>query len=100
MSYTKDKAGLPVIDKASSEELDYSIDFTKLLADSSDSIISYDVIADQGVTISSHSVSGAIVIAWASGGQPGCQYKITFNIATSGGRKFSRTIKLNIKYFR
>jgi hypothetical protein len=86
--------GLPVIEKIDTSVLDYSFDWRKWLTPISDSISSFTVTADDGITIDSESQLNGIVTVFISGGTSGITYDVTCKITTDDGRIDSRTIKI------
>lgn len=92
--YKFNAAGLPTIQKAASERLDYPFDFTNLLA--GDTIAAHEVIAQNGITCDATLVTGAIVAAWVLGGTAGQKYTVACKVTGASGRIFERTIVLDV----
>ena len=93
-SYILNCDGIPTIEKVSTSRLDYSFDFTEWLAAIDDTIISYVLTAETGITIDTDMRLGGIVTAFISGGAVGRSYLITCKITTADGRIDSRSIKI------
>lgn len=73
--------------KQPSEVLDYFFDFTAWLTSKTDTMISYEVEAAEGITIESHNEgSPGVIQMFLSGGVHGQRYKVTARITTAGGR--------------
>ena len=96
MSYFLDCNNIPSIEKVSTSRLDYSFDFTEWLAAVDDTIISYVLTAETGVTIDTDMLIGGIITAFISGGTVGRSYLITCEITTADGRIDSRSIKIMV----
>lgn len=102
MTYRTDrKTGLPIIDKADGDRLDYPFNFTELLAPVQDEI---DTAAPDGfafvvtgATLMSQQASKYIATAVVEGGTAGVDASVQCTIKTKGGRIFERTILLSIK---
>lgn len=77
--------------------LDYAMDWSTWLA-SGENISTYVVTADSSlITISTHSISSAVVTAWLSGGHVGQTYTVAVKVVTSGSRTDERSFKVKIK---
>jgi len=78
-------------------ELDYAVDWSTWLA-TGENISTYVVTADSSlITISTHSISSAVVTAWLSGGNVGQTYNVSVKVVTSGSRTDERSFKVKIK---
>ena len=87
--------------------LDYKFDFAALTNGSGDSdwlasgetISSYEVTVDDGLTLDSDSLanSDTSVVAWLSGGTAGSNYKVTCAITTSEGRTDELTMVIKVR---
>ena len=80
--------------------LDYSLDWSAILADAGDTIASAAVsVAPSGageLTASSLAVVGGVMTVWLTGGVPGRAYTVRAEIATVNGRTIERLIGLRI----
>jgi hypothetical protein len=81
------------------EVQDYDISFVDWLAAFPDTAASHTVIADDGITLGTTTLTGGIVKVWLSGGITGTAYKITATIVTSGGRTKQDEILVKVKEF-
>jgi len=70
--------------------LDYAFDWTKWLQ-TSESISTYTISIDAGLTKDSDSETAGIVTVWLSGGTDGETYKVACRITTGLGRTDERT---------
>lgn len=78
---------LGLFDKQPGETLDYNFDLTAWLASKAgDTITSFTISADPGITIVSSSKTGGVIKVFVSGGTDGVNYKITCTVSTAGGR--------------
>lgn len=89
--------------KASADCLDYTLDFSSLLAGTGDTLASIQsavVTTDQGSTydlkIMWSGVAGLLAVAFLASGRPGSQQKILFEIITTQGRVCSVLAVLQI----
>jgi len=73
--------------------LDYVFNWSSWLQDG-DTIDTYTVDADAGLTVDSDSNTTTAVTAWLSGGTAGQSYGVTCHVVTAGGRKDDRTIRI------
>ena len=71
-----------VLSKQEDEEIDYSVDFSSWI-DSSETIGSYTVTADVGLSIGSTQKSGDVLTFRVIGGSEGLRYRIVPKITTS-----------------
>ena len=80
------------------DDLDYVFDWSDWL-DDGDSIESYVIEADDGITIHDDSLNedANMVVYWVSGGDVGSEYSVTCQITTKIGRIRSRTVIFRIK---
>ena len=97
--------GIPIIDKAPNEVLDYPVDWA---ADapigpwlsSGETISSVLVSADTGITVQSSSLSplgnATKVIVWLAGGTIGTTYTVTVKIVTSAARTAERSFRVRV----
>lgn len=96
MSFNLTNPSKPVIDKSPGASLDYVFNWTDWLAEVSDTIVSYTVVVQSGLTKASDSIAAGRVTATLSGGTLGKTYFAKCTITTTGGRTDSRTIYLHI----
>ena len=96
MTYFLNNDNIATIEKIDTSKLDYSFDFSEWLAAVVDSIATYEITGDVGITIDSTLQFNGIVTAFVSGGLIGSYPKVTCKITTADGRIDSRTIKLQI----
>lgn len=76
--------------------LDYAFDWTDWLADG-ETISSYVVEVETGLTEDSNGVLLGVVTVWLSGGTAGETYKVACTITTSEGRIDERTIEIDVQ---
>lgn len=62
-----------------------------------ETISSYVITAETGITVDSDSENDGAVIVWLSGGTIGEWYSVTCRIVTSSGRKDGRTIMIHVE---
>lgn len=93
-TYTPDQNGNPTIQKTTKAVLDYSFDWSKWLKPVADTITSYAVEAQPGITVDSHMVAGDVVTVWLSGGTAGNTYPVRCKITTDAGRTEERMIRV------
>lgn len=94
-SYQPDQYGKPTISASPSATLDYWFDWTKWLADSSDTIKSINIICVGCSVVRSSFVDG-LVVAWVGNGEAYMPASITCEITTNGGRTDDRTVYLKM----
>lgn len=89
--------------KSSADCLDYTLDFSGLLAGTGDTLASVQstrVITDQGtdyeLKIMWSAVTGPLVVAFLVSGRPGSQQKLLFEIGTTQGRVYCVAVVLQI----
>ena len=82
--------------KDPSAVLDYVFDWTKWLA-TGETIESYVITVDAGLTLNSDSESNGAVVAWLSGGEVGKWYKVACKITTNMGRIDERTLHIRVE---
>lgn len=70
--------------------LDYVFDWSSWL-DDTDTISSYTVTAESGLTVDSDSNTTTAVTVWLSGGTANTDYEVTCSIVTADGREDDRT---------
>lgn len=88
--------GLPTIEKVSTSRLDYSFNFQRWLAAVSDSIVSFVISADEGITIDESFEVQGIVTAFMLGGDIGQSYTVTCKITTLDERIDSRSMVIQV----
>lgn len=99
--YSIDRAtGLPIIDKADGDTLDYPFNFVELLAPDKDEI---DLLANDsvrftvaGAVLDSQIADKYVATAMISGGLAGATASVQCDIRTKAGRRFERTILIRI----
>lgn len=70
--------------KQPGERLAYAVDFTDWLAERpGNAIASYTVVAAPGITLVTHSRTGAVITALLADGTVGTTYKVTVTVTTS-----------------
>ena len=84
-----------VFTKDSDAVLDYAFDWSDWLA-TGETIASYVVTPDTGITKDSDSQADGVVTVWLSGGTAGINYKVACKITTSAGRTDERTIWIKV----
>lgn len=77
--------------------LDYSIDWSDVLAADGDTIAGVAWTFPAGISKQSESVEGSATFVWISGGQDGSRYAIGCRVTTAGGRIYDRTIALSVR---
>lgn len=88
----------PWIEKRAGAAKDYIFNWTDWLAQEGDAIASYEITVD-GVTLDSHSRTGAFISAWISGGTVGDLATVTCRVTTdnSPARVETQPIYLKIR---
>jgi len=76
--------------------LDYAFDWSSWLA-TGETITSYTITEDTGITVDSDSNTDDTVTVWLSGGIANVRYKIVCHIVTSAGRENDRTFVIHVK---
>lgn len=87
-------------EKQPGERQDYDIDFGDWLRHLDDTPAATNPVtvqAQPGITLVSHSLSGAVVKVWMDGGSAGKRYKVTATMATAGGRVKEAEIMIFVK---
>ena len=77
-------------------ELDYLFDWSTWLEDL-ETISSYVITAETGITASDDTETGGKVTVWLSGGTAGSNYTVACRITTSAGRIDERTITVRVR---
>ena len=80
--------------KDPSDVIDVKMDFGPILASDT---ISAATVSGTNITIDSTSTAGSAVTSFISGGFNGTEGELRFNISTTGGRVFERTIIVDVK---
>ena len=62
-----------------------------------ETIVSYVITVDAGLTLNSDSESNGVVVAWLSGGEVGEWYKVACKITTNMGRIDERTLHIRVE---
>lgn len=76
--------------------LDYAFDWSAKWLQSGETIVSYSVAVDAGITKDSDSESSGTVTVWLSGGSVGTSYTVTCQITSSLGRTDERSATINV----
>lgn len=84
----------PWPDKDPADSLDYSIDWTALLA--GDTIASVVWTIPAGLTGGTASNTTTVTTRWISGGTAGTSYVVTARVTSVGGRVFERSASLYV----
>lgn len=84
-------------DKDPSAVLDYAFDWDEYWLRDSETISSYVVTVDTGLTKDSDSKSSGIVTVWLSGGTHGEDYIVACLISTNLGRDEERSINIRCR---
>lgn len=71
--------------KQPAEILDYDVDFSDWFTNRLDTLASFTVTADAGITVVGSTRSGNVVKVILSGGTSGTKYKIQIQLTTSAG---------------
>ena len=88
--------------KHPAEILDYSIGFSRWLADAETIAYITSVTADAGLTIAAGpsppapAISGSDVVFWCSGGTSGTTYDVEVVVVTSGGRTLIADLQITV----
>ncbi len=90
-TYTKIN-GQPTINKDTTEILDYTFDWTSYLLLNTDTIASFTITPDVGLTLVSSNLAVTLVTCFLSGGIAGAKYRVKCTIVTTGGRTATRSI--------
>lgn len=84
-----------IFEKASTAKLDFVFNWTSWLS-SSETLSTYALTVQSGLTLSSESFSSVIVTAWLSGGTIGMEYSVDCKIVTSSSRTDERSMRIII----
>ncbi len=80
------------------EVVDYFYDWARNRLEEGETILSHEVVADEGsVVVDSSSEADGIVTVWLSGGTPDETNIVRCRIETSEGRTWDQSAKLKIK---
>ena len=79
------------------EVLDYSIDWSEVLAEDEDTIDDVVWSFPAGITKDSQSEDGGLATVWISGGTAGIKYEIGCRMVTAGLRTYDRTVSLSVR---
>lgn len=88
---------LAIYEKYADEIQDYAIDFSRWLSTWSDSLTSFTLTSDAGVTIVSSARVGNVVTVWVSKGTSGISYNIGVLGTTTGGRVKLAEISIKVR---
>jgi len=83
--------------KAPHAMLDFKFNWAYGYLEDGETITSYSIIADGGITVDSSSKSGNKVIVWLSGGRVGHNYNVTCRAITSFGRTDDKTMQIRVR---
>lgn len=83
--------------KQPADVLDYDFDYSDWLTDRGDTISTFTVTADAGITIGTTVHLSGVVKVFLSGGVDGGSYKITVTAVTTGGRTKQAEIQVKVK---
>lgn len=81
--------------KYANEVLDYTFDLSNTL-DSGDTISTFSIAAESGVTVDSYSNTSTVGTATISGGTQGKSYKLTATTTTSNSRTLVGYVRIKI----
>jgi hypothetical protein len=84
------------IDKDPDKKADWVFRWNDVTA-SGDSIASYVITVETGITLVSDSKTTADVTVWLSGGTPGQTYTVSCKIVTTAGREDEKSVRFRIK---
>lgn len=76
--------------------LDYQFDWSDWLT-AGDTIASYTIDADTGITVDDDSNTTTAVTVWLSGGEALSNYNVTCHIVTAAGREDDRTAVIKVE---
>ena len=76
--------------------LDFAFDWSSWLAES-ETINTYTVTVESGLTKDSDSQANGKVTVWLSGGTDGTWYSVACRIVTSAGRTDERTMRIRVE---
>lgn len=77
--------------KDPNDVLDFTFDWADSWLATGETISSYTVTADTGLTIDSDSQASGVITYWVSGGTANQRYSVACKIITSAGRTAERT---------
>lgn len=86
-------------EKRPEEVLDYTVDFTELLSDPVDTVASFNIDADDGITIGTTSETDGLVNLWVSGGTYPERYQVDVTVTTTQGRIKTHTFFILIREY-
>jgi hypothetical protein len=75
---------------------DYDVVFDRWCTALSDSLTSFSVTADAGITLNSSTRSTNTIKVWTAGGSAGIIYNIYIAVTTTGGRTKNVTIQVQV----
>lgn len=84
-------------EKQPADVLDYDFDYSDWLDDRSDTIATYNVVAETGLTVGLVTAISGVVKVFLSGGTDGQTYKVTCTVTTTGGRTKQAEISVKVK---
>lgn len=77
--------------------LDYSIDWSAVLAQDADTIATIVWTVPAPLAKVSQAEAGSVAVVWISGGVDGTRYPIGCRLTTVGGRTYDRTFDLLVR---
>lgn len=83
--------------KQPADVLDYDFDYSDWLEDRADTISTFSITADAGITVGASAHVSGVVKVFLSGGTDGSSYKITCTVVTTGARTKQAEIVVKIK---
>lgn len=83
--------------KQPGEVLDYDFIYTDWLTERNDTILTYTVTAEPGLTVDSVVTSNGVVKCFLSGGATGASYKVTCVVTTVGLRTKEAELLVKVK---
>lgn len=91
------KNGIPTIDKAPSEDLDYTFDFSSEMATVPDDLITGHTVTAKGTAALGDVVrEGNLVTFWLSGGHASYTTGVDCTVTTLAGRKITRSLNIAV----
>lgn len=89
------KNGIPTIDKAVSEDLDYTFDFSSEMALVPDDLITGHTVSARGNAVLGDVVrEGSLVTFWLSGGHANYTTGVDCSVTTLAGRTITRSLNI------
>jgi len=79
------------------DHLDYVFNWSPWLQDGGETIESYVITAETGITVGEKAECGGKVTVWLSGGTAGANYMVSCRITTSVGRIAERSMLIKVR---